>query len=295
MTFVSGIGAIDTMIGFPHADLRASYAEILKQVRDRESHESFEMPVEYMFKGIPEKGYGATEDRDPVLHTLEQMDRWGVDVGLVSVGKGDAADAALARFPTRFVGSYAPNPNEGVDAVRKIRSAHATFAIRAVTLFPAGFSPQVPIDHRLMYPIYSVCVELDLPVFVTVGIPGPRVRGACQDVGLVDQVMYDFPELVVVLRHGAQPSEDLAVKLMLKWPNLYYSTSAFSPRYYPASILDYANSRGPGKLVYGGYFPMGLSLERIMTEMRNVPLKDHVWPGFLRETAARILKVPSNG
>jgi predicted TIM-barrel fold metal-dependent hydrolase len=121
------------------------------------------------------------------------------------------------------------------------------------------------------------------------------VRGACQDVGLVDQVMYDFPELVVVLRHGAQPSEDLAVKLMVKWPNLYYSTSAFSPRYYPAPILDYANSRGPGKLVYGGYFPMGLSLERIMTEMRDVPLKDHVWPGFLRENAARILKVPLHG
>ncbi|EUA23102.1 hypothetical protein I553_5458 [Mycobacterium xenopi 4042] len=34
-------------------------------------------------------------------------------------------------------------------------------------------------------------------------------------------------------RHGCEPWEDLAVKLMLKWPNLYYSTSAFAPRYYP--------------------------------------------------------------
>jgi uncharacterized protein len=291
MTYVSGIPAIDTMIGFPHADLRASYAEILQQVRDRESHDTFEMPVEYMFKGVPEKGFGESADRDPVLYTLSEMDRWGVDVGMISVGKGDAADAALARFPERFVGSFAPNPHEGVEAIRKIRSAHATFGIRAVTMFPAGFFPQVPIDHRLMYPIYSTCVELGLPVFVTVGIPGPRVPSACQDVALVEQVLFDFPDLVVVLRHGAEPREDLAVKLMVKWPNLYYSTSAFAPRYYPASVLAYANSRGPDKLIYAGYFPMGLSLERIMTEMRDVPLDDHVWPGFLRDNAARVLGV----
>ncbi len=34
------------------------------------------------------------------------------------------------------------------------------------------------------------------------------------------------------------------VKLMLKWPNLYYSTSAFAPKHYPKAIIDYANSRG---------------------------------------------------
>ena len=36
---------------------------------------------------------------------------------------------------------------------------------------------------------------------------------------------------------------------------------------------------------------MGLSLERIMTEMQNVPFKDEVWPKFLRGNAARVLKL----
>jgi predicted TIM-barrel fold metal-dependent hydrolase len=287
------VRAIDTMIGFPHVDLRGSYREMLGQIRDQQTHEEFEMPVEYMFKGVPEKGYGDSGDRDPVLYTLSEMDRWGVDIGLVSVGKGDAADAAVARFPERFVGSFAPNPNEGVEAIRKIRAAHATYGLRALTFFPAGFSPQVSIDHRLMYPIYSVCVELGLPVFVTAGIAGPRVPSSCQHVELVEQVLYDFPELVFVLRHGAEPWADLAIKLMVKWPNLYYSTSAFSPRYYPKTVIDYANSRGADRLLYGGYFPMGLSLERIMTEMSDVPLNEDVWPGFLRGNAARILGINS--
>jgi predicted TIM-barrel fold metal-dependent hydrolase len=49
-------------------------------------------------------------------------------------------------------------------------------------------------------------------------------------VARIDTVMYDFPDLVFVTRHGGEPWEQLAVKLMLKWPNLYCSTSAFAPR-----------------------------------------------------------------
>jgi len=75
----------------------------------------------------------------------------------------------------------------------------------------------------------------------------------------------------------------------LKWPNLYYSTSAFAPRYWPEAIIKFANSRGADKIIYGGYFPMGLELERIFREMDDVPFRDHVWPGFLHDNAARVL------
>jgi uncharacterized protein len=36
---------------------------------------------------------------------------------------------------------------------------------------------------------------------------------------------------------------------------------------------------------------MGLSMERIMTDMPKVPFKDEVWPKFLYGNAARILKI----
>jgi uncharacterized protein len=156
-------------------------------------------------------------------------------------------------------------------------------------VFPAGTFPQVPIDDPKMYPIYATCVELGIPIFVCAGVPGPRVPFAPQEVSRIDIVMFDFPDLVFVTRHGCEPWEELAVKLMLKWPNLYYSTSAFAPKYYPKAIVDYANSRGGDKILYAGYFPMGLSLERIFNELPGVPLKDEVWPKFLYGNAARIL------
>jgi predicted TIM-barrel fold metal-dependent hydrolase len=96
-----------------------------------------------------------------------------------------------------------------------------------------------------------------------------------------------------VTRHGGEPWQALLVKLMLKWPGLHYSTSAFAPKHFPREIIDYANTRGRDKVLYAGYFPMGLSLERSFTELPNVPFRAEVWPAFLRDNALRVLKLPT--
>jgi uncharacterized protein len=223
--------------------------------------------------------------------TLAEMDRYGIAIGLVGLA-GSVVDRALAEHPDRFKANLeALDPNDITGAVRRIRDAQVTYGIKAVTTFPAGCNPQVPVSDRRYYPIYQTCVDLDLPIVVNAGIAGPRVPSACQDVMHFDQVCYDFPELRIVMRHGAEPWEDLAVKLMLKWPGLYYMTSAFAPKYYPKAIIDYANTRGSDKIMYAGYYPMALTLERIFTELADVPLRDHVWPKFLRENAMRVFKL----
>jgi len=283
-----GLPVIDTMIGFPH-DSSAQYDFIRRQTKDRESKESFEFPVEYMFKDVPK---GLPTD-DPVSLVLQQMDRFGIEKAMIGVREGSAA-LALKTFPDRFVPSGAiADPNDVMGSVNAIRRDYDQYGIRATSVFPAGTFPQVAIDDPKMYPIYATCVELGIPIFVCAGVPGPRIPFAPQEVSRIDIVMFDFPDLVFVTRHGCEPWEDLAVKLMLKWPNLYYSTSAFAPKYYPKAIIDYANSRGADKVLYAGYFPMGLSLERIFSELPNVPLKDEVWPKFLYGNAARILGVES--
>jgi uncharacterized protein len=122
-------------------------------------------------------------------------------------------------------------------------------------------------------------------------VPGPRVPMGAQKVGRVDEVCWFFPDLRVVLRHGCEPWEKLAVKLMVKWPNLYYSTSAFAPRYYPKAIIKYANTRGADRVLYAGYYPSGLTLERSFSELEDVPFREAVWPKFLRENALGLLKL----
>ena len=246
------------------------------------------MPAEYLFKDVPNRD--DVPAGDPIEVTLAEMDAHGVDVGLISASLDqDLAERALRDHPDRFVASWTVDPNGVMDSIRALRDAHERFGLRAVSVFPHGVQPQVAIDAPLMYPVYAACVDLGLPLFVTVGVAGPRVPTMVQKVELLDRVMYDFPDLVVVMRHGAEPWVDLAVKLLLKWPNLHYSTSAFAPRHYPQAIVDYANTRGADKILYAGYFPMGLQLERIFAELPEVGFEDEVWPKFLRGNAARIL------
>lgn len=284
----SGIGIIETMIGFPAQDPSAHYDFITRQTKDRESKEEFSFPAQYMFKQVPQDKLDTVED--PIAHTLEQMDKWGIEKGLIGVGDaGDSGALALKRHPDRFIASAGCDPNEGMEGIRKLVRLHEEYGIRAVSAFPSGTFPQVAINDKKMYPIYAKCVELGIPIFCCAGVPGPRLRMEPQRVELIDEVMYDFPDLIFVTRHGCEPWQDLAIKLMLKWPGLHYSTSAFAPKHYPKAIVDYANTRGADKILYAGYYPMGLSLDRIMTELDGVGFKEEVWPKFLRGNALRVL------
>ena len=288
MTFPTDVGVIDLMMGIPEGHKKDWYGFLRAGLMDEESKE-MEFPVEYMFKGVPDD---LDDGADPVAVVLGEMDHFGIERAMLgtSLERGTSL-RAIQEHPDRFFGSFEVNPNKGMQGVRDLVKAYETVGIKAATAFPAGMTPQVPINDKRFYPIYAKCIELDIPICITTGVPGPRVPMLCQKTELLDEVCWFFPELKVVMRHGAEPWDALAVKLMLKWPNLYYSTSAFAPRYYPQTIIDYANSRGADKVMYAGYFPMGLSLERIFAELPNVPLKDDVWPKFLRENAMRVFKL----
>ena len=285
MVMPKDIGIVDTMIGFPAEDF-AMYDFIRAQLKDGST--DFDFPVEYMFKQVPKEMYGSSED--PIKLTLNEMDKYNIETGLIGAG-GEVSRKALKQHPDRFVAQGGVDPNRGMEGIRNMVRQYEEFGVCSFGAFNAGYNPQVGIDDAKMYPIYAKCVELDVPIFSCAGVPGPRFPMWPQHVELIDQVMYDFPELVFVTRHGCEPWEELAVKLMLKWPNLYYSTSAFAPKYYPEAIIDFANTRGADKVIYAGYFPMGLSLERIMKDMPDVRLKDEVWPRFLRDNARKVLKL----
>ena len=289
MPMPTDIGVIDLMLGIPSGDPKRWYDFLRTQLLDRESREDFEFPAQYMFKHVP--NFQEHLD-DPVSYLLSEMDKHGISMAMVGTSfKNDQAQKAIKDYPNRFFGSFEVDPNRGMEAVRELEAAVRELGVKAATAFPAGLTPQVPINDKKFYPIYAKCVELDIPICVCAGVPGPRVPFAPQDVGLIDEVCWFFPELKFVTRHGCEPWADLAVKLMLKWPNLHYSTSAFAPKFYPKDVIHFANTRGADKVMYAGYFPMGLSLDRIFEELPDVPFRDHVWPKFLRENAVRVFKL----
>ena len=285
MSFPYPPGVIDLMMQIPGQDQRPWYEFMRPLFMDEASRNYEKMPAEHLFRNVPDLG---AQD-DFIAYTVAKMDAFGIDKAMVGVNHPQGVEA-IRRFPSRFFGSYHADPNRGMDEVRTLRRLKAELNIKAVTGFPSGLVPQVPIDDRKWYPLYAACIDLDLPFCCTVGVPGPRIPMAPQKVELIDEVCWFFPELRFVMRHGAEPWVDLAVKLMLKYPNLSYMTSAFAPRHYPREIIDFANTRGARQVMYAGYWPMGLSLERIFAELPAVPFRESVWPRFLRDNALEIFR-----
>ena len=289
MPMPKDVGIIDLMLAVPNNDKSNYYDFIKPLLMDEQSRQLFQMPAQYMFKDIPDTG----KQHDYLAYTIEKMDQFNIARAMVGVDEQqyEAQNEAVQKHPERFFGSYECNPNNGMEEVRKIRRMKENYDIKAVTAFPAGLCPQVPLDDKRWYPVFVACIDLDLPFCPCVGVPGPRIPMAPQKVEYLDEICWFFPELKVVMRHGGEPWTELAWKLMLKYPNLYYMTSAFAPAHYPENIIHFANTRGGDRIMYAGYFPMGLSLERIFDDMPKVPFRDEVWLGFLRDNAVRVFNL----
>jgi hypothetical protein len=148
---------------------------------------------------------------------------------------------------------------------------------------------QVPLNDRLFYPAYAACEELDLPVAVNVGVPGPPVRSRVQDPVLLEDLLIDFPRLVVIGAHMGHPYEELLITYMMKWPNLHLSNSAYLAKYMDPGLVRFMNSsRGIGRVLFGSDHPI-LPLDRALSEARALPLGEEAMAAFLGGSARRLL------
>jgi hypothetical protein len=153
MVLPKDVGAIDTMLGFPHPDMKEVYRFITRQTKDTQSKEEFDFPVEYMFKDVPEKALENADD--PIGVTLREMDLWGIDKGLIGVGDPSGTGAeALKRHPDRFIPSSTADPNDGMKGIQRLVQEYETYGVRAVGgsapwgCSPPGPSPRCPSTTR---------------------------------------------------------------------------------------------------------------------------------------------------
>ena len=76
----------------------SQYDFIRKQTKDKGSLEEMQFPAEYMFRNVPKD----LPTSDPVAVTLHEMDRFGIELGMIGTGD-DTSRLALKKHPDRFV------------------------------------------------------------------------------------------------------------------------------------------------------------------------------------------------
>lgn len=151
---------------------------------------------------------------DPVGFLLRLMDEAGVDIAVLTaedaettmgmrVSSDKVADL-VTQHPERFVGMAAVDPHKGMDAIRELERARHELNMQCLCLEP--WLHKIRANHKLYYPIYAKCVELDMPVWIHTSIN--FVPKLSLDFGrpiYLDEVAGHFPELKLVAGHCGWP------------------------------------------------------------------------------------------
>ena len=220
---------------------------------------------------------------------IDDMDRNGVSRAILLTKLGPEADRAR-RYATERPDRFSLGVG-GLDLLRPMRTLRSlasfvrdhpvSYAVVGPSFWGDGLYP--PSD-AVYYPLYYKCCELDLPVCLNTGIPGPPLPAEAQHPMHLDRVCIRFPELKLCMIHGADPWWDTAIRLMLKYANLRLMTSAWSPKRLPDSLLHYMATRGKDRIIFASDSP-ALSMERTLGEAAALDLDDDVRDRWLYQNA----------
>jgi len=233
---------------------------------------------------------------------LEGMDAAGIELAFLVAAKSgrvglpgcyhmpaEVVSRAVDKYPDRFLGLIGIDPYTGMEGVRALEDAVKNEGFIGAHLYPHWF--ELPPNHAKYYPFYSKCIELDIPIQMQVGqslIYSKQQR--CRSVGrpiYLDDVACDLPELKLIGSHVGIPWHDEMIAMSWKHENVFISTDAHSPKYWPDSVVRYINSYGQDKVIFGSDFPV-LRFQRTVEEIDQLDLKPEVRRKFMRDNVVRI-------
>jgi uncharacterized protein len=185
------------------------------------------------------------------------------------------------------------DPTRGADAVAEAR--------RLIKAGTRGFKLHPPVQQfhandRAVYPFYEVINEARLPVIIHTGHSGigtgmPGGGGVRLKYGNpmdIDDVAVDFPDMPIVLAHPSFPWQDEALSICLHKPQVFIDLSGWSPKYFPPSLIQYANTLLRQKMLFGSDFPF-ITPDRWLADFEKTSIKEEVRPLILKENARRLL------
>jgi uncharacterized protein len=211
----------------------------------------------------------------------------------VKIANEDVA-AFCRAHPGRFVGFAGVDPHKGMAAVRELE--HAVRDLGLCGLNIQGFEHRLPINDKLLYPLYAKCVELDIPVNIHCGMNfSTSTTAAFGHPAALDEVLVHFPELRVCASPPGWPWVNELLAVAWRHPNLWIGIVSTRPKllavpnsgYEP--LLQYGKTILKSKMIFGSGFPM-MPVERSLNELVELPIPDDVRRLWLTVNARDFLR-----
>ena len=194
----------------------------------------------------------------------------------------------LKENPDRLKGMIGINPFGRMEGVRELERAVREYGFVGAHIHPYGFG--IPLNDAMYYPFYAKCVELDVPVMIQVGHSAESMPSSMGRPILLDDVALYFPELKIIAAHTGWPWVEELIALAGKHRNVFIATTAHAPKYWNKSLIQFINSWGRDKVLYGTDFPV-LSHEESLLQIETLGLKEEAKSKLLLENALKVFKL----
>jgi hypothetical protein len=107
---------------------------------------------------------------------------------------------------------------------------------------------------------------------------------------LLDTIACDFPELKLIGIHIGYPWTEEMISVAWKHPNVYIGSDAYAPKHWPESFVNFINTWGQDKVIFGTDFPV-LDFERVRKELEALGFRPESKKKFLRDNAKKVFKL----
>lgn len=214
-------------------------------------------------------------------------------LGRTRISNEEIADAAAAN-PDIMIAFGSIDPHKGKMGAREARRLIESHGVRGFKFHPTvqGFLPA----DRMAWPIYEVINHFKLPAIFHSGHSGIGSGMRCggglrlqnSNPMLLEDVAIAFPDMQIVIAHPSWPWQDEALSLAMHKPNIWIDLSGWSPKYFPAQLVQYANTLLKDRILFGSDFPL-ITPDRWIKDFAEVGFKDEVRPLILKQNAMRLL------
>lgn len=244
-------------------------------------------------------------ERQDIDLMFQEMDAAGIEMGVIGVpaptdkpGFVSTANATIAsmvkQYPKRFVGFGSLDTSDAVQALEEIDHV-LQLGLVGLTVEPSTARVSRRVDDRRLYPIYEEAQKRGLPVLTVMScLLGPYLDD-CKPEWL-DHVATDFPNLTLIIQHGAWPYSREAVGLAYKQLNVYLVPGQYV-HYEFLGSEDYvkaANRQLSEQMLFGSVYPNCGPLQEVMQIVDDLGFaSEAIKYQYLEGNARRLLGLES--
>jgi uncharacterized protein len=216
------------------------------------------------------------------------------------MGHWRIANEEVAEMATEHADVLIPfasiDPAKGKMGAREARRLVQDYGVRGFKFHPSmqGFYP----NDRKAYVLYEAIQEARVPALFHTGQTGAGA-GARAGLGVrlkysnpiyLDDVAVDFPDMPIIMAHPSFPWQDEALAVATHKPNVYIDLSGWSPKYFPANLVQYSNTLLKERVLFGSDYP-AITPDRWLTDFEKLSIKPEVRPMILKGNALKLLQL----